>query len=245
MSLASLTGADLATLALATSAESASLPFELSTKPADASLSAGIDETSAIDEAAHVSEALARRPETRAAELARKLALHAVELSRAALYPTVAIVGNYTLADPNQRAVFQSDPWKFTGTWALGLQVNYDIGGVPGALDELKAQGFAAAKAKSDEDRSRNAVAMDVELCIVALERARRDLASTRAMVAQAQENLRVVQGKVAAGAAKELDLDSSRFDLLRMEFAVTNKLIDALIARADLARAVASGDQE
>jgi hypothetical protein len=62
-------------------------------------------------------------------------------------------------------------------------------------------------------------------------------------MVAQAEENLRVVQGRVAAGTAKDIDLSSSKFDLLRMNFAVTNKRIDALIAQADLARATASED--
>ena len=119
--------------------------------------------------------------------------------------------------------------------------VNYDIGGVPAALDDIKAQTLAASKAKSDEVRQRNAVVMDVENCIVNLERAVRDLGSIQSMVAQAQENLRVVQGRVAAGTAKDIDLSSSKFDLLRMNFAVTNKRIDVLIAQADLARATAS----
>ena len=57
------------------------------------------------------------------------------------------------------------------------------------------------------------------------------------------EENLRVVQGRVAAGTAKDIDLSSSKFDLLRMNFAVTNKRIDVLIAQADLARATASED--
>jgi outer membrane protein TolC len=172
--------------------------------------------------------------------LARKLAEHAVELSRAALYPTVAVTGNFTYADPNQRVAFQTDPWEFTGTWAVGLQISYDIGGVPAALDDIKAQGLAASKAKADEARQRNAVAMDVETCIVNLARARRDLGSTQAMVEQAKENLRVMQDKVSAGSAKALDLSSSKFDLLRFDFAVTNKRIDALIAQADLERATA-----
>jgi outer membrane protein len=238
LTLASLMGEDIAALGISTAADAAPLPFDLGTKPDDSALS-----EAAIDEAALVSGALARRPETRAAELVRRLAEHSIELSRSALYPTVSLSGNYVYADPNQRAAFQTDPWTFTGTWALGLTVSYDIGGMPAALDDVKAQTLAAAKAKADEERQRRAVVMDVEACIVALERAMRDLASTRAMVAQAEENLRVVQGKVAVGAAKDIDLRSSSFDLLRMEFAVTNKRIDALIAQSDLARATASED--
>lgn len=238
LTLASLTGADLASLGISSLSDEAPLPFDLSSKPDGASLQ---DAAAPLDEAALVSASLAARPETRAAELARALAEHSVELSRAALYPTVAITGNFNYTDPNQRAIVQSEG--FVPSGSVGLMVSYDIGGVPAALDDIKAQGLAAAKAKSDEARQRNAVVLDVESCIVSLVRARRDLSSTQAMVAQAQENLRVMQDRVAAGTAKDFDLSSSKFDLLRMNFAVTNKLIDALIAQADLARATASED--
>ncbi len=246
LTLASLTGEDIAALGLASAPDDAALPFELSTKPDDAALAEGPAAegpaaVAPIDEAALVSKALASRPETRGAELARKLAERSIELSRAALYPTVSLTGNASLADPNQRAIVQSEAFAASGS--LGLMVSYDVGGIPAALDDIKAQGLAADKAKSDERRQRNAIAMDVELCVVNLQRARRDLASTAAMVEQSRENLRVVQGRVAAGSAKDIDLSASEFDLLRMEFAVTNKRIDALIAQADLARAMASED--
>lgn len=240
LTLASLTGADIATLGVSTAADDAPLPYTLTTKPDESAMP-----STAPDEAALVDGALARRPETRAAELARRLAEHSIEMSRAALYPTVALTGNFTYADPNQRVPFQTDPLLFTGTWAVGLMVNYDIGGVPAALDDIKAQTLAASKAKSDEARQRNAVVMDVETCIVNLERALRDLGSAQSMVAQADENLRVVQGRVAAGAAKDIDLSSAKFDLLRTNFAVTNKRIDAIIAQADLARATASEEMK
>jgi outer membrane protein TolC len=238
LTLVVMMGDDVASLGISTVAENAHLPFELSTKPDESTLPDG---SVAPNEAELVSGALARRPETRAAELARKLAEHSIELSRAALYPTVALTGNFTYADPNQRVPFQTDPSVFTGTWTLGLELTYDIGGVPAALDDIKAQTFAASKAKADEEKQRNAVVMDVESCIVDLERARCDLASTQAMLPQAEEDLRVVQDRVAAGTAKDIDLSSSQLDLLRMEFAVTNRRIDVLIAEAALARAVAS----
>jgi outer membrane protein TolC len=235
ITLALLTGQDLASLGIATAALEAQPPFALATKPDDAALG----QAASLDEAALVEAALAQRPETRAAQLARKLAERSIELSRAALYPTVALTGSASLADPSPRALVQTE--KFAASGSVGLLVTYDVGGLPAALDDIKAQTLAAQKAASDEARQRNAVAMDVENCIVALERARRDLASTAAMVAQAEENLRVAEGRAAAGTAKDIDLSQSRFDLLRMEFAVTNKRIDALIAQADLARACAS----
>jgi outer membrane protein TolC len=245
LTLASLTGEDIAALGISTAAEDAREPFDLSTAPDDTGPAGGpaAGGSTKVDEAALVAEAIARRPETRGAELSRRLAEHGIALARSALYPTVALTGSYTYADPNQRVAFQTDPTLFTGTWALGLMLSYDIGGIPAALDDIKAQGLAAAKAGSDEVRQRNSVAMDVEDCLVALERASRALELTSSMVAQAEENLRVVQGRVAAGTAKDIDLSSARFDLLRIRFAVTNKRIDVLIARADLARATAAED--
>ncbi len=243
LSLASLTGVDIAALGLATAAEGAALPFELTTKPDEGALgeaAASLGDTSHPDEAELVAGALARRPETRTAELSRRLAEHSLALSRAALYPTVSVSGTASYADPNQRVAFQTADL-FTLTGSLGLLVSYDVSGVPAAMDDIKAQTLSLAKARSDETRQRNAVVMDVENALVNFERARRDLASTMAMVEQARENLRVVQGRMAAGSAKDIDLRSSKFDLLRMEFAVTNKRIDALIAQADLARATAS----
>jgi len=238
LTLASLMGLDVSGLGISTSAPDAAPPFDLTTAP---SAQPSPEASAAPDEAALVSGALARRPETRTAELSRRLAEHAVALSRSALYPTLSLSGSYTYADPNQRVAFQTDPWLFTGTWAVGLLLSYDVGSLPAALDDIKSQTLAASKAKADEDRQRYAVVLDVETCIVNLERALRDLVSTRAMVAQAQENLRVMEERVAAGTAKDIDLNTAKFDLLRIDFSVTNKRIDVLIAQADLARATAS----
>jgi outer membrane protein TolC len=236
LALASLTGMDLAALGAATAAQDGPAPFELSSKAEEAALS-----DAALDEAALVSEALAQRPEARATELARELAEHSIELSRAALFPTVAITGSGSLADPNQRALKPEE--KFVASGSVGLLVSYDVGGIPAALDDIKAQALSAQKASSDAKRQRNAIVIDVENCIVALERARRDLASAEARVAQAQESLRIVRSKAAVGTARDYDLSSSEFDLIRMEFSVSNKRIDALIAQADLARATAAED--
>jgi outer membrane protein TolC len=238
LALASLAGMDVSSLGIATAAQDGAPPFELSTEPDATALS-----DAPLSEASLVSEALARRPETRTAELARKLSEHAIALSRAALYPTVAIVGSGSLADPNPRALVQEE--KFSASGSIGLSVTYNVGAIPAALEDIKAQTLGSQKAASDERRQRNAIVMDVLNCIVALERTRRDLASTEAMVEQARENLRVVQGRVAAGTAKEFDRSASEFDLTRMLFAVTNRRIDALIAQADLERATASEELE
>ena len=131
--------------------------------------------------------------------------------------------------------------WLFyAGTWALGIQLNYDIGGLPTTLAERAAQAQALKKSKADAEKQASAVILDVRSCIISLERTRRDVALTRGSVDQATENLRVARQRLSAGTASDLDVLTSEFNLLKANFAVTNRQIDAQIATADLARAIA-----
>ena len=235
--LASLIGEASVPLSLAPQAADAPAPYTLTTQPTDAVMPVADQPTAEGD---LVSRALAGRPETRVSSLSIQMAEHGIKQAQAGLYPTVTLLGNYTLADPNQRVPFQTDPTIFTGTWALGLQLSYDIGGVPGSLAECAAQEQALKKTRTDAEKQRNAVVLDVRTCIIGVERTRRDIALTQGTVDQAAENLRVAQQRLSAGTANDLDVLTAQFNLLRANFAVTNRQIDAQIAAADLARAVA-----
>jgi outer membrane protein len=235
--LASLIGNASVPLSLSPQAADAPAPFILTTQPTD-TVVPDLDQPMA--EADLVSRALAVRPETRVSSLSIQMAEHGIKQAQAGLYPTVTVLGNLTLADPNQRVPFQTDPTVFTGTWALGLQVGYDIGGLPATLKECAAQEQALKKTQADAEKQRNAVVLDVRTCIIGVERTRRDIALTRGAVDQAVENLRVAQQRLAAGTANDLDVLTAQFNLLKANFAVTNRQVDAQIAAADLARAVA-----
>jgi outer membrane protein TolC len=215
------------------------------TQPVPVPVSLPGDEVKAVlaenlDEASLVALALARRPETRSSSLARDIAEHSARLGRAPLYPTVTLTGNVTLADPNPRVGFQTDPWTFTATWSLGILVSYDLGGLPANLVDASSQDAAAKKATFDDKRQRNLVAMDVRGCLLSLERIRSNIGRIAALVDQTRENLRVTGKRFDAGAAVATDVLAAKLSALRAEFAVTNLQIDALIAYADLERATA-----
>jgi outer membrane protein TolC len=235
--LSSLIGNASIPLALSPQSPDAPPPFTLTTQPGDMVVP-GVSQP--LEETDLVARALAGRPESRVSSLSIQMAEHGITQAQAGLYPTVTLLGNYTLADPNQRVAFQTDPGVFTGTWALGLQLSYDIGGLPANLAECAAQAQALKKTQTDAEKQRNAVILDVRTCIISLERTRRDIALTRGAVDQAAENLRVAQQRLSAGTANDLDVLTAQFNLLKAGFAVTNREIDAQIAAADLARAVA-----
>lgn len=212
-------------------------PLALTSQPGDP-FAPGMSQP--LEENDLVSKAMAGRPETRMSSLSIQMAEHGIKQAQASLYPTVTLMGNYTFADPNQRVPFQTDPTIFTGTWALGIQLGYDLGGLPANLAECSAQAQALKKTQTDAEKQRIAVILDVRTCIISLERAQRDVTLTQGNVEQARENLRVAQQRLSAGTANDLDVLTAQFNLLRANFAVTNREIDAQIASADLARAVA-----
>jgi outer membrane protein len=193
-----------------------------------------------LDEAGLVAMALAKRPETRGAGLATKAAEIGERLAKAPLYPTLSLTGGYVYADPNNRVFMQSDPWKFAGTWTLGAALSYDLGGLPANLSAREAQADGVEKSRADEMRQRESVALDVKLCLLAFDQARKDYETVSAMIDQARENERVAEQKYEAGSASDLDLQSARIARLKVEFQIANKLIDQQIAAADLERAAA-----
>jgi len=238
--LAALTGYNTSDIHFADPSPDTALPFSLTTAPGDALVR---DFGENPDEAGLIAEALSKRPETRLSALSMRLAEHGRKLAEAGLYPTIALTGNYTYADPNQRVVFQTDPALFTGTWAIGIQVIYNIGGLPATLKEIEAQGLGINKTQSETEKQKNTILLDVRTCLLNLARTRRDLTLTKGMVDQAAENLRVVQQKVDIGMAGNADLLNAQLQLLQAKFAVTNKQIDLQIASSDLSRALAFDD--
>jgi outer membrane protein TolC len=213
------------------------LPLTLATQPGDAAIAVPGE---ALDEGELIAQALSHRAEVLIGSISIQMAERNVKIAKASLLPTVALTGNLTLADPNPRVAFQTDPGLFVGTWSLGVQMSYDLGGFPSNRLESLAQSRILEKSRADLLKQQKAIALDVRTCLLNLERARRDLALIRGMVQQAEENVRVVHLRYTAGSANNLDVLSAELALLRANFAVTNRQIDAQIAAADLARAAA-----
>ena len=193
-----------------------------------------------LEESALIRQALDNRPETRASALSAVAAEVGRKIAEAPLYPTLSISGSYLYADPNPREAFQTDPTLFTGTWSIGAALTYDLGGLPANLAERDAQADAVRKSQADDSRQRENVIIDLRTCLQSFLQARKDYGLVSGMIDQAKENERVTEQKVAAGTASDLDLLTARLARLKVEFAITNKLIDEQIAAADLERAAA-----
>ncbi|HUX21018.1 MAG TPA: TolC family protein, partial [Spirochaetia bacterium] len=182
-------------------------------------------------------EAMSNRGDLEAAGLGVQMAKHAQRVAEAGLYPTLAAIGDYTYASPNQRVFPPTSA--FTGTWDVGVQLSFDIGGVPAAAARTKAAAAELRKAEMERNKQQSAVTLDVQKSALSLLRAQTDLRLIRATVDQATEGLRVVQQKFDNGAAKHTDVLEAELSLLKAQFGVTNGEIGVQIAAADLARSV------
>ncbi|HUZ18736.1 MAG TPA: TolC family protein, partial [Spirochaetia bacterium] len=211
--------------------------YVLSTDPAK-SLFPELD--GKLDPSKLVAEALANRPEMQTAAVGLETARRAVAASQGALYPTLALIGDYSYANPNQRVLIANG--QFTGTWDVGVALSIDVGKLPANAAGAKAAGSDETRAQAQTDAERSKIILDVRKSLLAFEQARQDLAMTQSMVSQADEYLRVTQQKFDNGLAKHSDVLQAELAQLRAHFAVTNKQVDLQIASADLARALGLG---
>jgi outer membrane protein len=212
-------------------------PLALATQPGNTTIAVP---EAVLVEGELIERALSHRAECLSASISIQMAERNAKIVKAALLPTVALTGNLTFADPNPRVAFQTDPWLFVGTWSLGLQISYDLGGFPSNRLESQAQFRTLEKSRADLLKQQKAIVLDVRTCLLSLERARRDLALIQGIVQQGEETARVMHLRYNAGSATNLDVLSAELALLRAKFAVTNRQIDVQIAAADLARAAA-----
>ena len=214
-------------------------PYRLASDPAGPTAAASLP---AGDLGAMVAKALANRAETRISALSAQIAEHSVKAAQAGLYPTLSLVGDYTYSNPNSRilvSAFGLSPG-FYGTWEVGLQLSYDIGAVPAAVAQARAAEADVQKAKVEGSKQADAITLDVRASAISLQLARRDIETVRAMVRQADENLRVQQDKQRNGLARAVDVLGAQLALVQTRFAVTSREIDLQIAAADFARAAA-----
>jgi outer membrane protein len=200
---------------------------------------AAAEQSGGAGEAALVEAALARRSETRAATIGLRASEEAVKAAKSGLYPGLSLSGSLSYADPDPRLFPAQD--KFNLSWSIGARLRYDLGGVPGSLERGKAADADLAKARADLARSRDAIALDVRKCALALRRSRDSLELTKGLVAQAEEGKRVADRKFENGMAKRSEVLQAEMALIRSKLAVINKLVDLELAQADLIRALGS----
>jgi outer membrane protein TolC len=219
--LDSLIGLPLATdVELTTSAES-----QASRIPADAA------------EPAPADEALALRPELKAADLRIKASEWGVKAARSGYYPQVFLAGNYYYLRPNPRYLPTLD--KFKGTWDVGVSVSFDLwdwGQTRSRAEQARAQ---LAQAQSARRLLEDQATLELTQCRLAVSRAKEKVRVAGQAVGLAEENFRVSRERFRQGVALSADVLDAELALLEARMNRTQADIDLVLAQARLEKAM------
>jgi len=174
------------------------------------------------------SDSLRQRPEYRQANL-RAAAAEATERQTFRnFFPDVTGSGSYGGSQP-----------QLNENWSLGLSLNwslFDGGGRIARYQEAKAnlEGARARVRSTELD-----IVQNVEQAEIAVEESQERILAAQTLVASAQENFRLVQGRFDAGVGTILDLTDAQLALTQAQNTEAQALADFRIALARLDRAL------
>ena len=180
-----------------------------------------------IDRAALRAEALRQSPEYRQAKLQNSAAEAGVQVAARNFLPNISGTGSYG------GATIDLNP-----SWSLGLSFTWNIfdgGNLIAALDEAKAnRGAANARVKVAE----LTLIQNLEQAEIAVEAAQERIQAARVVIASAQENFRLAQGRFDVGVGTILELTDAQLALTQASNTEAVALADYRIALAQLDRA-------
>ena len=180
-----------------------------------------------IDRAALRAEALRQSPEYRQAKLQNSAAEAGVQVAARNFLPNISGTGSYG------GATIDLNP-----NWSLGLSFTWNIfdgGNLIAALDEAKAnRGAANARVKVAE----LTLIQNLEQAEIAVEAAQERIQAARVVIASAQENFRLAQGRFDVGVGTILELTDAQLALTQASNTEAQALADYRIALAQLDRA-------
>lgn len=184
-----------------------------------------------------VEDALAQRPEVQLLDRLINVHKHAAAANRGAALPHVALVGNYTHANPNQRVIPSTK--EFRSTWDATVAVTWSPG-------EAIRRGNAASQSHTDELKARadrealvRGVRVQVAQARSGLVTAERVVRASHAQVEAAEAAFTAQSDLLSAGRSTPTDVLTAEAALRRARHAELNARVDLRMARVELDHAL------
>jgi outer membrane protein TolC len=184
-----------------------------------------------------VTRALASRPDIQAARSQEIAQEASVVSTRAGLFPTVFLTGDYTLANPNQRVFPQTN--QFLGSWSVGLMASVDVGRYPQVLAQEEQAKGKLTQTRENSRKVTDAVTSDVVSAYLTLNQAIVQLASLHQETTQAEENDRVTQERYREGVIKSSESLDAQTLLVQARLRENNAFYNCRVAQAALEMAI------
>ncbi len=133
--------------------------------------------------------ALENRPELKMLENTVDMTKQATNLLRAGNLPMVALMGGYSISNPN---VFNSFQKNFKGFWNVGVLVRIPLWNWGDVMYKVRASKGATAIAKLEQEEIREKIELQVNQTSFKVDEANKRLAMAMKSVEKADENLRM-----------------------------------------------------
>ncbi len=201
-----------------------------------------VDNPSVVSDAKYaiaslVSSSYADRAELKAQELRTKAADYMIKASKSAYMPTVSLVGNGYINNPNQR-VFPPEA-KFKSTWDVGVSLNWNLMQLYTARAVVSEASNQKEQIKKATEQLRDGIQMEVNSSYETLKVTLLKIDLAQQAIEQAKENKRILDNRFGAQVALLTDvLDADQF-LLQAQTNLFNAQADAAIANYKLQKSL------
>lgn len=185
----------------------------------------------------YIKSAYENRTEVKAMKYRIDASKSAVKMSKAGWYPQIALAGNFTYANPNQR-IFPSKQ-EFNGTWDVSLVLSYDIWnwGITGIQSAQAEENLMQAKLA--DEQILQGITMDVSQNYYNLLKSKEKIDVTKFGIEQAEENLRVTNQRFKNGVSINSDLIDAEVAWLTTKINYTTAVVDYEIAISKMEKAL------
>jgi|HubBroStandDraft_1064217.scaffolds.fasta_scaffold26302_2 outer membrane protein TolC len=202
--------------------------------PPSEPVSIGEDVTSALplstsDLRALKQEAAANRPEIRSLSLGALAQDQLASSARAAQWPSVSAVGDYSYANPSPR-IFLPEA-DFHGFWDAGVRVTWAINDVFSGDAAGAEQQAGAVNLRAQSAQLRDAILAEVTQAVLARRTADSSIESSTAQLRSAEAAYRDRRDLFRLGKGTSVELADAEADLFRARLAAISARIDQRIA--------------
>ena len=180
--------------------------------------------------------AVNNRPEVRMLQNTVELSRQATNILKAANLPQVALVGGYTITNPNLLNGFEK---KFGGMWNIGVLVRVPIWNWGDVTYKVRASKGATAIADLEMNEVREKIALQISQSNYRMTEASKKLDMARANIKRAEENLRTATIGFSEGVIQPSTVIEAQTAWLQAQSQKIDAEIDVKLSLVNLQKAI------
>jgi outer membrane protein TolC len=181
-------------------------------------------------------EVYANRPEIQSLDLATKIYEKKEDVVRADGLPTVALIGNYLLSNPNAFNGFRN---KFAGSWNVGVMVNIPLFHWGENQHKVRAARAETRIKQMEKDEAKEKIELQVNQSVFKLKEAQKKLVAAGKNKDSAEENLRYANVGFKEGVIPSLNVMEAQTAWYQAQSAFIDAQIAVRLGQVELNKAL------